>query len=180
MPISHLARIVTGAGLIILASCASGSRNVQTSTVGCATQSQRSGGKFAPAENDRYAVTNAELGAIILDGQHYLRWSFGLRVKQPIQLRSVRVEDITNAGPISYISDQAPQVTGGQWISYSGAIEPNAAAIPWLYDNATSSRVFRITITDLNNQVSVLNQSVSYSPQSKKELRRWYGLDNSR
>jgi hypothetical protein len=71
-------------------------------------------------------------------------------------------------------------VTGGQWISYSGAIEPNAAAIPWLYDNATSSRVFRITITDLNNQVSVLNQSVSYSPQSKKELRRWYGLDNSR
>jgi len=180
MPISHLARIVTGAGLIILASCASGSRNVQTSTVGGATQSQRSGGKFAPAENDRYAVTNAELGAIILDGQHYLRWSFWLRVKQPIQLRSVRVEDITNAGPISYISDQAPQVTGGQWISYSGAIEPNAAAIPWLYDNATSSRVFRITITDLNNQVSVLNQSVSYSPQSKKELRRWYGLDNSR
>src|SRR5258708_9978766 len=167
MPTSHLARIATGAGLIILASCASGSRDVQTSAAGGATQSQRSGGKFAPAENDRYAVTNAELGAIILDGQHYLRWSFGLRIKQPIQLRSVRVEDITNAGPISYISDQAPQVTGGQWISYSGSIEPNAASIPWLYDNATSSRVFRITCTDLNYLVSCSNHNATYCTHTK-------------
>jgi len=174
---SRLVRIATGAGLIILASCGSQSTNVQT---GGAIQSQRSGGKLAPAENDRYAVTNAELGVIILDAQHYLRWSFALRIKQPVQLRSVRVEDITSVTPISYISDQAPQVAGGQWIGYSGAIEPNAAAIPWLYDTTTTTRIFRITITDLNNQVSVLNQSVSYSPQSKKELRKWYGLDSSR
>ena len=179
MLMSHLARIATGAGLIILGSCASGSRNVQTPAAGGAVQSQRSGGKFAPAENDRYAVTSAELGAIILDGQHYLRWSFALRIKQSVQLRSVRVEDVTSATPISYIADQAPQVTGGQWTGYSGAIEPNAASVPWLFDNTTSSRVFRITVTDLNNQVSVLNQSVSYSSQSKKELRKWYGLENS-
>ena len=177
---SHLVRIATGAGLIIFASCASHSTNVQTPGAGGAVQSQRSGGKLASAENERYAVTTAELGAVILDGQHYLRWSFALRIKQPVQLRSVRVEDVTNAAPISYISDQAPQGTGGQWTGYSGAIEPNAAAIPWLYDNTTSTRIFRIMITDLNNQVSVLNQSVSYSPQSKKELRKWYGLDSSR
>jgi hypothetical protein len=180
MPVTHLARMAAGAGLIILASCASESRSVQTPAAGGTIQSQRSGGKLAPAQNDRYAVTNAELGAVILDGQHYLRWSFALRTKQPVQLRSVRVEDVTNAASISYVSDQAPQMTGGQWTGYSGAIEPNAAAIPWLYDNTTSSRIFRITITDLNNQVSVLNQSVSYPPQSKKELRKWYGLDNSR
>jgi hypothetical protein len=180
MFMSRLVRIATGAGLIILAGCGSQSTNVQTAGAEGAIQSPRSGGKFAPAENDRYAITNAELGAIILDGQHYLRWSFALRIKQPVQLRSVRVEDITNAAPISYISDQAPQVTGGQWVSYSGAIEPNAAAIPWLYDNATTARIFRVTITDLNNQVSVLDQKVSYSPQSKKELRKSYGLDSSR
>jgi hypothetical protein len=176
---SHLVRIANGVALIILAGCASQS-NVQTPGGSGTIQSQRSGGKLAPAENDRYAVTNAELGAIILDGQHYLRWSFALRIKQPVQLRSVRVEDVTNAPPISYIADQAPQAPGGQWTGYSGAIEPNAAAIPWLYDNTASTRVFRITITDLNNQVSVLNQSVSYSPQSKKELRKSYGLDSSR
>jgi hypothetical protein len=180
MFMSRLVRIATGAGLIILAGCGSQSTNVQTAGAEGAIQSRRSGGKFAPAENDRYAITNAELGAIILDGQHYLRWSFALRIKQPVQLRSVRVEDITNAAPISYISDQAPQVTGGQWVSYSGAIEPNAAAIPWLYDNATTTRIFRLTVTDLNNQVSVLDQNVSYSPQSKKELRKSYGLDSSR
>jgi hypothetical protein len=173
---NHRARTVIGVGLMILASCGSESRNVQTSVAGGAPQTQRSGGRFAPAENDRYAVTSAELGAIILDGQHYLRWSFALRIKQPLQLRSVRVEDVTSGSPIAYIADQAPQITGGQWTGSSGAIEPNPAAIPWLYDNTTSSRIFRITLTDLNNQVSVLNQNVSYSPQSKKELRKWYGL----
>jgi hypothetical protein len=172
---SHLARIAIGVGLTILAGCGSESSSVQTGS----GQSHRSGGKFAPVENDRYSVLSAEIGAIILDGQHYLRWSFALRVKQAVQLRSVRVEDVTTANPISYIADQAPQVNGGQWTGYSGAIEPNAAAIPWLYDNTTSTRVFRITISDLNNQVSVLNQAVSYSPQSKKELRKWYGLENS-
>jgi hypothetical protein len=178
---NYLARTVIGVGLMILASCGSDSSNVQTSVAGGgAIQTQRSGGKLAPAQNDRYAMTNAELGAIIFDGQHYLRWSFALRIKQPVQLRSVQVEDVTSAVPVSYISDQAPQVTGGQWTGYSGAIEPNPAAIPWLYDNTTSSRIFRITLTDLNNQVSVLNQTVSYSPQSKKDLRKWYSLDSSR
>ena len=164
---NYLARTLIGLTLTILAGCGSQSSNVQTSV-----------GKFAPAQNDRYAVTSAELGAIILDGQHYLRWGFALRIKQPVQLRSVRVEDVTSGAPVSYISDQAPQVTGGQWAGYSGVIEPNPAAIPWLYDNTASSRIFRITLTDLNNQVSVLNQTVSYSPQSKKDLRKWYSLDS--
>jgi len=175
---NHLARTMIGLGLTILAGCGSGSSNVRNSVAGGgAIQTQRSGGKFAPAQNDRYAVTNAELGAIILDGQHYWRWAFALRIKQPIQLRSVRIEDITSGAPVSYISDQAPQVTGGQWAGYSGAIEPSPAALPWLYDNSTSSRIFRITLADLNNQVSVLDQTVYYSPQSKKDLRKSYNLD---
>jgi hypothetical protein len=166
---SQLGRIATVVSLMFLASCGS-----QSSTAPGAGGGTR--GKFVAAENDRYAVTNAELGAVILDGQRYLRWGFSLRVKQPIQLRSVRVEDVSSTPPIVYIADQAPQVNGGQWTGYSGAIEPTAASNPWLYDTTASSRVFRVTITDLNNQVSVLEQTVSYSPQSKKNLRQWYGL----
>jgi hypothetical protein len=178
--VKYLQRTVISLGLVMLAGCGSGSSNVQTPAAGGGTVDvRRSGGKIAPAENDRYAVTTAELGAIILDGQRYLRWSFAVRVKQPIQLRSVRVEDVTSAPPMAYIADQAPQVNGGVWTGYSGAIEPNAAAVPWLYDKATSTRVFRVTITDLNNQVSVLNQGVSYSPSAKKELLRSYGLESN-
>src|ERR1700758_2604201 len=133
-PMNYIARKVIGVGLIILASCGSESRDVQTLVAGGGgSQTQRSGGKFAPAQNDRYWVTSAELGAIILDGQHYLRWGFALRIKQPIQLRSVRVEDVTSAARFSYISAQVPQVTSGKWAGYRGAIEPNPAAIPWLY-----------------------------------------------
>jgi hypothetical protein len=174
----HMVRVAIGVGLTFLASCGSESSSVQGPVAGGSTvPSNRAGGKFAPAQNDRYAVTTAELGAIILDGQHYLRWSFAVRVKQPVELRSVRVEDVTDGNSISYIADQAPQVNAGQWSGFSGAIEPNAAAIPWLYNDATSSRIFRVTITDLNNQVSVLDQAVSYSSQKKKELRKWYNLD---
>jgi hypothetical protein len=173
--VNYLQRTAIGLGLIVLAGCGSRSNSIQTPVAGGGTvQVRRSA--IAPAENDRYAVTTAELGAIILDGQRYLRWGFAVRVKQPIQLRSVRVEDVTGPTPTSYIADQAPQVNGGVWTGYSGAIEPNAAAIPWLYDKTTSTRVFRITITDLNNQVSVLSQGVSYSPSAKKDLLRSYGL----
>jgi hypothetical protein len=174
--VNYLKRTATGIGLLVLAGCGSGSSNVQVAGGGT-VQVSRSGGKIAPAENDRYAITTAELGAIILDGQRYLRWGFAVRVKQPVQLRSVRVDDVTSATPMPFIADQAPQMNGGVWTGYSGAIEPSAVAVPWLYDKTTSTRVFRITITDLNNQVSVLNQGISYSPSAKKDLLRSYGLE---
>jgi hypothetical protein len=152
---------------------------------GCSSSSGSSGagatsgaGKatFAPVQNERFAVRTAELSSILLDNQKYARWTFGLKLKQPIQLRSIRIEDITEGTPVPLVNDQAPQEEAGAWTGYTGAIEPTASTLPWLFDNNPAKRTFRFTITDLNGQDSVLEQTVTYTVKVKKELIKWYGF----
>ncbi|MBV8099168.1 MAG: hypothetical protein JOZ31_08420 [Verrucomicrobia bacterium] len=132
---------------------------------------------YAPVQNERFAVTTVELSAILLDNQKYARWTFGLKLKQPVQLRSIRIEDVTEGSPVLLVNDQAPQVQGGAWTGYTGAIEPSASALPWLFDNTPARRTFRFTVTDLNGQDSVLEQTVTYPVKTKKDLIKWYGFN---
>lgn len=152
---------------------------------GCSSSSGNSGsgttsgaGKatFAPVQNERFAVTTAEIGAILLDNQKYARWTFGIKLRQPIQLRSIRIEDVTEGTSVLLVNDQAPQVEANAWTGYTGAIEPTASSLPWLFDNNPAKRTFRFTVTDLNGQDSVLEQTVTYSMKSKKDLIKWYGF----
>jgi hypothetical protein len=154
-------------------------------TTGCSSNSGNSGsgttssaGKatFAPVQNERFAVTTAEVGAILLDNQKYARWTFGIKLRQPIQLRSIRIEDVTEGTSVLLVNDQAPQVEANAWTGYTGAIEPTASSLPWLFDNNPAKRTFRFTVTDLNGQDSILEQTVTYSMKSKKDLIKWYGF----
>ena len=131
---------------------------------------------YAPVQNDRFAVSIVELSAILLDNQKYARWTFGVKLRQPVQLRSIRIEDVTEGSPVLLINDQAPQVEANAWTGYTGAIEPSASALPWLFDNTPAKRTFRFTVTDLNGQDSVLEQTVTYSVKTKRELVKWYGF----
>ncbi|MBV8211987.1 MAG: hypothetical protein JOZ08_02030 [Verrucomicrobia bacterium] len=152
---------------------------------GCGSSSGGSGGAaeggqgrpaYAPVQNERFAVGTVELSAILLDNQKYARWTFGLKLRQPVQLRSIRIEDVTEGSPVLLVNDQAPQVEANAWTGYTGAIEPSASALPWLFDNAPAKRTFRITVTDLNGQDSVLEQPVTYPVKTKKDLIKWYGF----
>jgi hypothetical protein len=153
-------------------------------TTSCGSSSDRSGAAgggqgrpaYAPVQNERFAVSTVELSAILLDNQKYARWTFGVKLKQPVQLRSIRIEDVTEGSAVLLINDQAPQVEANAWTGYTGAIEPSASALPWLFDNAPSKRTFRFTVTDLNGQDSVLEQTVTYSVKTKKDLIKWYGF----
>jgi hypothetical protein len=155
-------------------------------TTGCASSSGGSGGAaaggqgrpdYTPVQNERFAVGTIDLSAILMDNQKYARWTFGLRLKQPLQLRSIRVEDVSEGTPVLLVNDQAPQPEGSVWTGYTGAIEPTADSIPWLFDNTPAKRTFRFTVTDLNGQDSVLEQTVTYSVKTKKELIKWYGFN---
>jgi hypothetical protein len=147
------------------------------SSSGGAAESGQGRPAYAPVQNERFAVTTVELSAILLDNQKYARWTFGLKLKQPVQLRSIRIEDVTEGSPVSLVNDQAPQVQGGAWTGYTGAIEPSASALPWLFDNTPARRTFRFTVTDLNGQDSVLEQTVTYPVKTKKDLVKWYGFN---
>jgi hypothetical protein len=152
---------------------------------GCASSSGGSGGAatggqgrpvYTPVQNDRFAVTTVDLSAILTDNQKYARWTFGIRLKQPLQLRSIRIEDVTEGTPVLLVNDQAPQLEGNAWTGYTGAIEPTAAALPWLFESTPAKRTFRFTVTDLNGQDSVLEQTIAYPVKTKKELIKWYGF----
>jgi len=152
---------------------------------GCGSSSGSSGGAatggqgrpaYTPVQNERFAVTTLDLSGILLDNQKYARWTFGLKLRQPVQLRSIRIEDVTEGSPVLLVNDQAPQVEGSAWTGYTGAIEPSASALPWLFDNTPAKRTFRFTVTDLNGQDSVLEQTVTYPVKTKKDLIKWYGF----
>jgi hypothetical protein len=153
---------------------------------GCGSSSGGAGGAaesgqgkpaYTPVQNERFAVTTMELSAILLDNQKYARWTFGIKLRQPVQLRSIRIEDVTEGSAVSLVNDQAPQVQEGAWTGYTGAIEPSASALPWLFDSVPAKRTFRFTVTDLNGQDSVLDQTVTYSVKTKKDLVKWYGFN---
>jgi len=131
---------------------------------------------YAPVQNERFAVGTVELSAILLDNQKYARWTFGIKLRLPVQLRSIRIEDVTAGAPVLLVNDQAPQENGNAWTGYTGAIEPSASGLPWLFDNAPAKLTFRFTVTDLNGQDSVLEQTVTYPVKTKKDLIKWYGF----
>ena len=154
----------------LVTACGSSSGSSEAATSGAGKPA------YAPVQNERFAVTAVELSAILLDNQKYARWTFGIKLKQPVQLRSIRIEDVTDGSPVLLVNDQAPQVEGGAWTGYTGAIEPSASALPWLFDNTPAKRTFRFTVTDLNGQDSVLEQTVTYPVKTKKDLIKWYGF----
>jgi hypothetical protein len=151
---------------------------------GCGSSSGSSGAAesgqgrpaYTPVQNERFAVSAVELSAVLLDNQKYARWTFGVNLRQPVQLRSIRIEDVSEGSPVLLINDQAPQVEANAWTGYTGAIEPSASALPWLFDNTPAKRTFRFTVTDLNGQDSVLEQTVTYSAKTKKNLIKRYGF----
>jgi hypothetical protein len=154
----------------LVTACGSSSGNSAAATSGAGKPA------YAPVQNERFVVSTVELSAILLDNQKYARWTFGIKLKQPVQLRSIRVEDVTEGSPVLLVNDQAPQVEGGAWTGYTGAIEPSASALPWLFDNTPARRTFRFTVTDLNGQESVLEQTVTYPVKAKKDLIKWYSF----
>jgi hypothetical protein len=168
LTLTALAVLTTLTALVTACGSSSGSSGAATSGAGKPA--------YAPVQNERFVVSTVELSAILLDNQKYARWTFGIQLKQPVQLRSIRVEDVTEGSPVLLINDQAPQVEGGAWTGYTGAIEPSASALPWLFDNTPARRTFRFTVTDLNGQESVLEQTVTYPVKTKKDLIKWYGF----
>jgi hypothetical protein len=152
-------------------------RNVQIATGAGQTQSlEETKGDFAPAGDARFQIYPPELGAVMLDNDKYVRWAFSFRDNQPGQLRSVRVENISDQTPEVLVEDTAPELSNGIWTGYSGAIEPNLTEVPWLFDSSQSTRLFRFTIIDLDGNQRSFVEGARYPVSRKRQLITKYGL----
>jgi hypothetical protein len=163
--------IGTGIGIALLLTACTGTRNVQIATGAGQTQSLD-----ATVGDARFQIYPPELGAVLLDNDKYVRWSFSFRDSQPGQLRSVRVENISEPTPVVLVEDTAPELSNGIWTGYSGAIEPNLTEVPWLFDSSSSTRLFRFTIIDLNGTERSFVQGARYPVSRKRQLIAKYAL----
>ena len=166
--------IAGGIGIaLFLAAC---TRNQVATGAGQTLSLEQSKGDYAPVGDTRFQVYSPELGAVMLDNDKYVRWAFSFRDNQPGQLRSVRVENISDPTPAVLVEDTAPELSNGIWTGYSGAIEPNLTEVPWLYDSSSSTRLFRFTIIDLDGTQRTFVQGARYPLTRKRQLIRQYGL----
>ena len=165
-----------GLFVIALAGCAGSSGTVSVPIAGGGQIAlQKNGSTFKQAENGRVVVTDAGLQAVNFDGKYYVRWTFGIRPKQPTELTNVRVEDVSGASSLLLVNDVAPQLDAGKWKGNAGLMELSTTSLPWFYENTDSARTLRFTVTEVNGQSYVLYQGVLYTPSGKSAIRKSVG-----
>jgi hypothetical protein len=136
---------------------------------------QKNGSLFRQAENGRIVVTEAGLQAVNFDGKYYVRWTFAIRPKQPTELISIRIEDVSDATPVQLVNDVAPQQDAGKWTGNAGLMELSATSLPWFYESNDTVRTLRVTVTEVSGQSYLLYQGVLYTPSAKAAIRKTVG-----
>ena len=161
---------------IAFSGCAISSRQVTVPISGGGQVSlQKNGSLFRQAENGRVVVTEAGLQAVNFDGKYYVRWTFAIRPKQPTELRSIRIEDVSDATPVQLVNDVAPQQDAGKWTGNAGLMELSATSLPWFYESNDTVRTLRVTVTEVSGQSYGLYQGVLYTPSAKAAIRKSVG-----
>jgi hypothetical protein len=130
------------------------------------------GQTFAQAEDNRYVVTESGLTTFRRGGRNFVRWQFSIRVKQPTPLADIKIEEVSGNAPVLILKDRQPRVDNtGSWTKQSSLLPANPQALPWLYDPATTLRIFRVAITDVSGHTSVLYQPANFNHKAKEAIR---------
>jgi hypothetical protein len=162
--------------LLSLAGCAHREVDEQVAFNGNRTMVfKRIGTEFVNAENDRFVVTEAGLTTYRTNGKNFVRWQFSIRPKQPTQLASVQVEDVTGSHPYLVILDRSPKIEELAWTQRGPLLRATSTELPWLFDPSESTRVFRITVTESDGTRSTLYQATAYTLNAKKKFRMLMG-----
>ena len=156
---------------VLLAACLQPKTQVTVPVLGNRTQTfTRIGPQFVFSENSELAVEEAGLTTFRTEGRNYVRWTFSIRPKTSERFRSVLVEDVTGAQPVTLVDDRAPQVGEVHWTGQSALIRATADQVPWLFDKAETVRVFRLTVRFANGKTSSLYQPTLFTAKSKEDL----------
>lgn len=91
-------------------------------------------------------------------------------------LRSVRVEDISDATPVTLVDDtSAKSADKGRWRGESPPLELGDPRLSWMATISNSLRVYRFTLTFSDGGVRQLHQGALYSPPMKSAVRQTLG-----
>jgi hypothetical protein len=162
--------------LVSLTGCAHREVDEQVTFNGNRTMTfKRIGTQFVNAENDRFVVTEAGLTTYRTNGKNFVRWQFSIRPKQPTQLASVEVEDVTGSHPYLVVLDRDPKIEELAWTQRGPLLRATSTVLPWLFDPNETTRVFRITVAESDGTRSTLYQATAYTANAKKKFRLLMG-----
>ena len=162
--------------LVTLTGCAHREVEEQVTFSGNRTMTfKRIGTQFVNAENDRFVVTEAGLTTYRTNGKNFVRWQFSIRPKQPTQLASVEVEDVTGSRPYLVVLDREPKIEELAWTQRGSLLRATSTVVPWLFDPNETTRVFRITVSESDGTRSTVYQATIYTANAKKKFRMLMG-----
>jgi hypothetical protein len=108
-----------------------------------------------------------------------LIWNFSFRNKTNHNVLAVIVDDVTFDPVKTLVGDLEPVSRNNVWRGFAEPIVVTKEALPWLYDERATMRVFRFTVRYDDDQRSVLYQLAMYQPLAKEQLRERAALVRS-
>jgi hypothetical protein len=106
----------------------------------------------------------------------HLIYSFGFSDAKHRALRSVRVQDVTDAG-LAPLVEQADATVeaNGRWSAKGRSLSMSDPALKWLLSIENSARVFQFTIVFQDGHTLVLNQGAFFPNFVKAAVRHEFG-----
>ena len=91
-------------------------------------------------------------------------------------LRSVRVEDVSDAAAVPLVDDAQPRLaTAGRWHGEVQPLDLSDPRLGWIATISNSLRVFRFTLTFSDGHTLVLHQGSLYPAAVKAAVRQAFG-----
>lgn len=127
-----------------------------------------------PASADGVQVV---LASCNLDAEKHIVYSFEFSDARQRGLRSVRVEDVSDAAPFPLVEDVKPAVAaGGRWRGESRPLTASEPGVDWIRTISNTLRVFRLTLTFADGKTLTLHQGSFYPAGAKVALREALGM----
>lgn len=105
-----------------------------------------------PAENEHYRIEGTGFMGALKKGsaqESLLTFTFSFVAKQPVNLESVQVEEVTPEGQLkTMVKDQAPELNKNKnWVGRTAAVPMTRTSVPWLYEPSDTVMLYKFTIT---------------------------------
>ena len=110
-----------------------------------------------------------------LDADKKLVYLFGFTDAKNRTLKSVRVEDVSDAAPVTLFEDAAPALEKGRWHKTSAPFGAGQPHLAWMSTITNTVRVFRFTLTFADGQQFVLLQGAMFPSFIKEGVRKAWG-----
>jgi hypothetical protein len=84
----------------------------------------------------------------------------------------VKVEDVSDNAPVTWLEDSRPALSAGRWEMRSRAFGAGDRSSDWLHEIEPSVRIFRFTIVTADGRTLVMYQAAVFQNDIKDSVNR--------